>query len=87
MPGRLIASPPDDARPSAGAQEPQSPSGEFAASAGRAIGRKEVCVPRVQAQRHHPPEPGAVALEQFDDGGPVARGGAGDEVGDLSWGR
>ena len=40
--------------------------------------------PRVQTRRHHPPEPGAVTLEQFGDGVPVARGGAGDEVGDLT---
>ena len=42
--------------------------------------------PGVEAQRHHPPQPVAVALEQLDDGGPVARGGAGDKVGHLSWG-
>ena len=41
--------------------------------------------PGVQPQRHHPAEPGAVALEQLDNGGPVARGGAGDKSGDLSW--
>ncbi len=39
--------------------------------------------PGVQPQRHHPAEPGAVAVEQLDDGRAVARGGAGDKSGDL----
>ena len=41
--------------------------------------------PWVQPQRHHPAQPGAIALEQLDDRGPVARGGSCDKSGDLSW--
>ncbi len=41
--------------------------------------------PGVEAQRHHPPQPAAVPLEQLDDRGLVAGGGARDKIGDLSW--
>ena len=42
--------------------------------------------PGVEAQRHHPPQPAPVSLEQLSNGHTITGGSSGNEAGDLSCG-